>query len=189
MKSLALLSTGLLALTLAGCATQQGFTYNERVSLAMNVANASGMGQGLKDAEIPKDALKDESSKQVAMGVAAGAAGFVSTCGRTHKCTSWSTKFSVLAYFPGIPATQPAVVAWMPNSGQTAEEAQKQLGELLAGSAEKVYKQLNTEVKTSWASYSKKLKGVSLSAKGEHLCNEVNKKYMLNCIYNDYSSE
>ena len=47
----------------------------------------------------------------------------------------------------------------MPNSGQTTEEAQKQLGELLAGSAEKVYKQLNTEVKTSWASYSKKLKG------------------------------
>lgn len=176
MKSLALLSTGLLALTLAGCATQKGFTYNERASLAMNVANASGMGQGLKDAEIPKDALKDESSKQVAMGVAAGAAGLSAPVGGLTNAQAGALNLASWLISPGIPATQPAVVAWMPNSGQTAEEAQKQLGELLAGSAEKVYKQLNTEVKTSWASYSKKLKGVSLSAKGEHLCNEVNKK-------------
>lgn len=81
MKSLAILSTGLLTLNMTGCATKKGFTYNHGASLALNVANASGMGQGLKDAEIPKDSLKDESTKQVAMGAAAGAVGLSSPVG------------------------------------------------------------------------------------------------------------
>lgn len=176
MKSLAIFSTGLLAMTLTGCATQKGFTYNQGASLAMNVANASGMGQGLKDAEIPKDSLKDESTKHVAMGVTAGAVGLSSPVGGLTNAQAGALNLASWLISPGIPATQSAVVAWMPNTGQTAEEAQKQLGVLLAGSAEKVYKQLNTEVKISWASYSAKLKGVSVAAKGENVCAEVNKK-------------
>lgn len=176
MKSLAILSTGLLALTLTGCATQKGFTYNQGASLAMNVANASGMGQGLKDAELPKDSLQDQSTKQVAMGVAAGAAGLSSPVGGLTNAQAGALNLASWLISPGIPATKHAVVAWMPNTGQTAEEAQKKLGELLAGSAQNVYKQLNTEAKISWATYSAKLKGVSVSAKGENVCKEVNKK-------------
>lgn len=175
MKSLAIFSTGLLAMTLTGCATQKGFTYNQGASLAMNVANASGMGQGLKDAELPKDSLKDENTKQVAMGVAAGAAGLSSPVGGLTNAQAGALNLASWLISPGIPATQPAVVAWMPNTGQTAEEAQNQLGELLAGSAEKLFKELNTEVKTSKASYNSKLKGVTLDAKGEKVCSEVSK--------------
>lgn len=160
--------------TLLGCATQRPFAYKADSSLAMNVAVAAGMDQGLQDVIVPKESLKSEGG-DLALGVASGAAGLASPVGNLSNAQAGALNLASWLISPGKPSNQPAIIGWMPQKGQSAEDAQKEMGNILADGVERIYKEMNLTVKKGSGNI-RKFYNTNVMASGKTTCADLEGK-------------
>lgn len=182
MDKALILMSALLTIVLSGCTTQKTYLYNPQASMAMNVAVASGMDQGLKDTDAPRGTLAGGEGV-LAAGIASGAAGLSAPTGGLTNAQAGALNLASWLISPGLPSTKSGVVAWIPNRGQSAEEAQKEFGGILADAAARVYERIQVETKTSTRFFGKQQYSTEVQGIGStnsKLCKKIDSKISCN---------
>lgn len=131
----AYLAVILVAVCLAGC-TAASITYDQQDSEAMNIANAAGLQDGLKDVEIPKDtvtSLRDSA----AYGAAFAASGYNTPSPGLTRGGTAALNFASWLLEPEKPSSKSHIIAWQPSGDGDANSARTELVEALSEASQK----------------------------------------------------